>query len=111
MLDFVERLIKQAADDPLSIAFELGVSGIVLDAIDEETALVSVSHVAFRSSYVQDVAAVGEVCEPLGVPYLVDACQAAGQLPIDPARLRCDYLGGTARKFLRGPRGIGTVRP
>ena len=67
----------------------------------------AVSWIPTNSGLVQDVEAVGEACEPLGVPYLIDACQAAGQLPIDPARLRCDYLGGTARKFLRGPRGLG----
>jgi selenocysteine lyase/cysteine desulfurase len=56
---------------------------------------------------VQDVAAVGVVCEEAGVPYVVDACQAVGQLEIDVAAIRCDYLSVTARKFLRGPRGIG----
>jgi len=69
--------------------------------------LVAVSWVPTSSGLVQDVEAVGEVCAAAGVPYLVDACQAVGQLPIDVARLRCDYLSATARKFLRGPRGIG----
>lgn len=69
--------------------------------------LVSVTWVPTNSGLVQDVEAVGEICADLGVPYLVDACQAVGQLPVDVSRLRCDYLGGTARKFLRGPRGIG----
>lgn len=69
--------------------------------------LVSVTWVPTNSGLVQDVEAVGEICESLGVPYFIDACQATGQIPIDVARLRCDYLGGTARKFLRGPRGIG----
>jgi selenocysteine lyase/cysteine desulfurase len=55
----------------------------------------------------QPVGALGEVAEAAGVPYLVDGCQAVGQIPIDVIKLRCDFLSGTARKFLRGPRGIG----
>jgi selenocysteine lyase/cysteine desulfurase len=69
--------------------------------------LVSVSWMPTNSGLVQDVAAVGAVCEPLGVPYIVDACQAVGQHPIDVTAIRCDFLTATARKFLRGPRGIG----
>src|SRR5688500_4858660 len=69
--------------------------------------LVAVSWIPTNSGLVQDVEAVGAVCEEAGVPYVVDACQAVGQLPIDVARLRCDYLSATARKFMRGPRGIG----
>lgn len=68
---------------------------------------VAVTWVPTNSGLVQDVEAVGAVCEAAGVPYLVDACQAVGQMPVDVARLRCDYLSTTARKFLRGPRGIG----
>jgi selenocysteine lyase/cysteine desulfurase len=76
-------------------------------AVHPRCRLVALTWIPTNSGLVQDAEAVGEVCESLGVPYIVDACQAAGQLPVDPARLRCDYLGGTARKFLRGPRGIG----
>ena len=72
-----------------------------------EPRLVAVSWIPTNSGLIQDVQAVGEVCEELGVRYLVDACQAAGQVPIDVGALRCDYLSATARKFLRGPRGIG----
>ncbi len=76
---------------------------------DPRCRLVSVTWVPHNSGLVQDVAAVGAVCEERGVPYLIDACQAAGQLPIDVQALRCDYLALTARKFLRGPRGIGCL--
>ena len=69
--------------------------------------LVAVSWVPTNSGLVQDVEAVGAVCEEAGVPYSIDACQAIGQIPIDVTRLRCDYLSVTARKFLRGPRAIG----
>lgn len=69
--------------------------------------LVSLTWVPTNSGLVQAAEEVGEICEAAGVPYLVDACQAVGQLPVDVERLNCDFLAGTARKFLRGPRGIG----
>lgn len=69
--------------------------------------LVAMSWVPTNSGLVQDMEAVGAICEELDVPFIVDACQAVGQIPIDVKRLRCDYLSATARKFLRGPRGIG----
>ena len=76
-------------------------------ARDPRCRLVHLSWIPTNSGLVQDAEGVGQVCEHLGVPYLLDACQAVGQIPIDVARLRCDYLSATARKFLRGPRGIG----
>jgi selenocysteine lyase/cysteine desulfurase len=76
-------------------------------ARDPRCRLVHVSWVPTHSGLIQDAEGVGQICEDAGVPYLVDACQAVGQIPIDVARLKCDYLSATARKFLRGPRGIG----
>jgi len=74
---------------------------------DSRVRLLAVTWVPTNSGLMQPVEALGEVAEAAGVPYLVDACQAVGELPVDVARLRCDFLSGTARKFLRGPRGIG----
>ena len=71
--------------------------------------LVAISWVPTNSGLVQDVESVGRVCRELGIPYLIDACQAAGQIPMDVTQLGCDYLSFTARKFLRGPRGIGAL--
>jgi selenocysteine lyase/cysteine desulfurase len=93
-------------------AADLPEGGIDPNAVNEmlrreRVRLVHVSWIPTNSGLVQDVAAVGEVCEEAGVPFLVDACQAVGQIPIDVAQLNCDYLSVTARKFLRGPRGIG----
>jgi len=71
------------------------------------TRLVALTWVPTNSGLVQDARAVGDVCGELGVPYLVDACQSIGQMALDVNELHCDYLSATARKFLRGPRGIG----
>src|SRR5437868_1334236 len=69
--------------------------------------LLAVTWIPTNSGLIQPVETIGEIAQESGVPYLVDACQAVGQIPIDVARLRCDFLSATARKFLRGPRGLG----
>jgi len=69
--------------------------------------LLAVTWIPTNSGLIQPVETIGEIAAEAGVPYLVDACQAVGQLPIDVERLHCDFLSATARKFLRGPRGIG----
>ena len=73
----------------------------------ERPKVVVLTWVPTNSGLVQAAAEVGAVCRELDTPYIVDACQAVGQIPIDVETLHCDFLGATARKFLRGPRGIG----
>jgi len=74
---------------------------------DPRVRLLAVTWVPTNSGLIQPAEALGEIAESAGVPYLIDACQAAGEIPIDVRKLRCDFLSATARKFLRGPRGIG----
>ncbi len=69
--------------------------------------LAAFTWVPTNSGLVQPVAEIGAICAEEDVPYLIDACQAVGQIPIDVAELHCDFLSATARKFLRGPRGVG----
>ncbi len=69
--------------------------------------LVSLTHVPSNTGLIQPVEEVGKLCEERNIYYLVDACQSVGQIPVDVEKIRCDFLSGTFRKFLRGPRGAG----
>jgi selenocysteine lyase/cysteine desulfurase len=73
----------------------------------ERVALVSLTWVPTNSGLVQPVETVGALCQEAGIPYLIDGCQAVGQMPVDVQRLKCDFFAAAARKFLRGPRGLG----
>jgi selenocysteine lyase/cysteine desulfurase len=79
------------------------------EMIDDRVRLVAISWIPTQGGLVNPAAAVGAVTRDAAVPYLLDACQAAGQLPIDVDALGCDFLSATGRKYLRGPRGTGLL--
>ncbi len=85
----------------------------LVDAIDDETLIVPISHVIFRSAFVQNVEVIVEKAHRVGAYVLLDSFQATGTLPFDVQRLNVDFCTGGVLKWLCG--GPGTaylyVRP
>ncbi|MEL6720780.1 MAG: aminotransferase class V-fold PLP-dependent enzyme [Bacteroidota bacterium] len=93
-------------------AAQLPKGGVDVNAVEalikkHQPKLVAVTHIPTNSGLIQDVYSIGQLCQQYDILYLVDACQSVGQLDLDVNKMHCDFLSGTARKYLRGPRGVG----
>ncbi|NGZ09853.1 MAG: aminotransferase class V-fold PLP-dependent enzyme [Nitrospira sp. LK70] len=96
------RLVVVPSDDGLSIDTER-----LLDTIDEETLLVPISHVLFKSAYIQDVQAVVRKAHSVGAKVVLDVYQSAGTVPLDVKSLEVDFVVGGSVKWLCGGPGAG----
>lgn len=85
----------------------------LLDAIDEQTLLVPVSHVIFRSSFIQDARAIIEKAHRVGAYVVLDTFQSLGSVPVDVQALNVDFACGGVLKWLCGGPGVAYlyVRP
>jgi selenocysteine lyase/cysteine desulfurase len=94
----VAHVAAQGAEIPLE-AFDA--------AIDEQTAIVSITAVCFRNGARLDVEGVTRIAHERGALVLLDAYQAVGSYPIDVTELDVDFLGAGVLKYLLGSAGLG----
>jgi kynureninase len=85
----------------------------MLAAIDEETLLVPISHVLFKSGFLQDARAITERAHEVGAHVVLDTYQSAGTVPFNVKDLNVDFATGGSVKWLCGGPGAGYlyVRP
>ncbi|PIT72057.1 aminotransferase class V-fold PLP-dependent enzyme [Limnohabitans sp. JirII-31] len=77
--------------------------------MDARVRLISLTWLPANGGLIQPAQQVGALARAAGVPYVLDAAQALGQLPVDVRALGCDVLTAPGRKWLRGPRGTGLL--
>lgn len=102
------RIVTVPSDDGITIDTQR-----MLDAIDEETLLVPISHVLFKSAYIQDVRAIVAKAHGVGALVVLDVYQSAGTVPFSVGELEVDFATGGSVKWLCGGPGAGFlyVRP
>jgi selenocysteine lyase/cysteine desulfurase len=76
-------------------------------AVDEDTLIVSITHVCYRNGAMVDVPEVVRLAHERGALVLLDAFQSVGSLPVDVRELGVDFLGAGVLKYLLGSAGLG----
>jgi len=102
------QIVKVKSDDGMTVPTER-----MLSAIDEETLLVPISHVLYKSAFLQDARAITERAHQVGAMVVLDTYQSAGTVPFSVKDLRVDFATGGSVKWLCGGPGAGYlyVRP
>jgi kynureninase len=85
----------------------------IVDAIDERTLLVPISHVLFKTGEIQDVEPIVRRAHEVGAYVILDCYQSAGIVPLDVTALEVDFAVGGSVKWLCGGPGNGWlyIRP
>jgi len=78
------------------------------DSVDDDTAIVSLMYANNETGVIFPVEEVGAFLKERGVPFHIDAVQAAGKIPIDVNKINCDLLTISGHKF-HAPKGIGVL--
>lgn len=78
-------------------------------ALKDGGTILAVSHVAAQGAIVNPVLEFGKIAQQYGALYIVDGCQAVGQMKVDVQDIKCDAYITAGRKWLRGPRGTGIL--
>ena len=94
------EIVVVPSDDGIGVELDR-----LLEAIDERTALVAISHVLFKSAYIMDVAAICKHAHRMGALVSLDAFHAVGVIPVDVKSIGCDFLTGGVLKWLCGGPG------
>ena len=96
------------SDDGITVPLER-----MLSAIDEETLLVPISHVLYKSAFLQDAKAITDRAHEVGAMVVLDTYQSAGTVPLSVKELNVDFATGGSVKWLCGGPGAGYlyVRP
>jgi kynureninase len=102
------RIAQVKSDDGITMPLDR-----MLAAIDEETLLVPISHVLFKSAFLQDARAITERAHEVGATVVLDTYQSAGTVPFSVKELNVDFATGGSVKWLCGGPGAGYlyVRP
>jgi kynureninase len=96
------RLVTVPSEDGITVPLAR-----LLEAIDDETTLVSVSHVIFKSSFIQDLEAITNRAHEVGALVVADIYQSAGTVPVDVNKIGLDFATGGSVKWLCGGPGAG----
>ncbi len=96
------ELVVVPSDDGIGVPVER-----LLEAIDERTRVVPISHTYFKSAYVQDAAAVARRCREVGAVLLLDVYQSTGVMPLELEAWGVDAAVGGSVKWLCGGPGAG----